>query len=655
MVTLPSVCPLDCPDRCSLSVDVDGDRVVGIDGSHVNPMTGGVICAKVRGFGNRVHGPLRLRQPAVRVGPKGPGATFRPVSWAEALDLVAERFRAILAQDGPEALLPYWYAGSNGLLTGGALDQRLWNRLGTTQILRTFCAANTGAGARMVYGDLPGADPSDIDEARFAILWGVNPSVSGIHLVPKARAVRARGGRLVVVDPRRTPLARQADLHLRPLPGTDVAVALALGHLAFREGYVDRDFLASHALDADAYEDLVSAWSPERAAAVAEVPADDLRRLAAWYAESAPAFLRAGWGMERNRNGTDAVRAVLGLPAVYGKFGVRGGGYALSTTAGYRMSSAAWLGPPRGRTVNMTALGQILEETRDPPIRGVYVYDCNPMVTAPDQVRVARQLARDDLFVVVHEQVHTDTCDYADVLLPATTFLEHEDLTKSYSGYLLQWAEPVIPPVGEARSNHAVVADLAERLGHADLRVPVEVLAAEIAETVPQDRLLTPGPVWPRLKADGVVRLAPAVQFRDLSAPIALVGEVAPRYRPPPTDAHAPLILVSPASRRAITSTLLEDLPPGSAAVDIHPDDAAARGVRDGDEVRMFNHLGEVWVRARVTDEVRPGVVCLVKGLWRSATKNGWTACALAPAHVDEHGGGACYNDARVELVRATP
>jgi anaerobic selenocysteine-containing dehydrogenase len=649
--TAASVCPLDCPDRCSLTVEVADGRVLSLDGSRLNPLTDGYICGKIRKFGRRVHGEHRLLHPAVRVGPKGPGARFERVSWEEAIDLVASRWRQIAAEHGWQAVLPYWYAGSNGWLTGGGLDQRLWNRLGTTQIQRTFCAANARAAAESVYADLPSADPLDVDHASCVILWGCNPSASGIHLVPHLRAMQERGGTLIVVDPRRTPLAKQADLHLAPLPGTDGVLAMAIARVAFEEGLADLPFLQRWVSDAELYRAAVSQRSVSEASALCQVPEADIVRAARLYAQVRPAMLRCGWGVERTRNGTDSIRAVLALPAIFGQFGQRGSGWALSTSGGYGTDPRVWqrVEPtPATRTVNMSRLGLLLEELSDPPIRSIYVYDCNPAATAPDQARVLRQLAREDLFVVVHEQVHTDTVDYADVVLPATTFLEHRELVRSYGGYLVQWSEPAIPPVGESRGNHVVIRALATALGLGDepaFDVDEVGLARQMAEVarVP----------WDTLQRELVVKLPSPVQLVDRfpSRPISLVGALgAPSYRPPPADAELPLILVSPSSTRAISSTGFESLPAGTAVVGLHPHDAAARGIRAGDEVRVYNTQGEVRLLAAIDDTLRPGVVNIPKGLWRSATRNGLTGNALVPAHVDPIGGGACYNDARVEI-----
>ncbi|MFZ5478902.1 MAG: molybdopterin-containing oxidoreductase family protein [Myxococcota bacterium] len=581
MSTLPSVCPLDCPDRCSLSVDVDGGHVTRIAGSRAYPWTDGYICAKVRGFGRRVHGDGRVTRPSVRHGD-----TWQHVSWDEALALVATRFRAIMAAEGPEAILPVWYGGSNGWLTGGGLDQRLWNRLGVSRCLRTLCAANTGAGTKMAYGAMTSGDVADVEHAAMCLVWGMNPSASGIHVVPPLKALQARGGRLVVVDPRRTPLAEAADLHLPVLPGADVPLALALAHVAFVEGLADVGWLEANATGWEDYRTAAMAWSPARAADATGVSPRDIEGLARMYAEASPAMVRCGWGIERTRNGSDSVRAVLLLPAVFGKFGVRGGGYAMSTSAGYRVDPAKWQGTSDARGVNLSRLARAIEETRDPPIRALYVYNCNPMATVPDQGRLARQLAREDVFVVVHEQVWTDTCDHADVVLPATSFLEHDELVRSYAGYVVQWAEPVIPPVGEARSNHVVLQDLGRRLG-VDDPVTERELAAEILSHVPN------APDFETLRRERVALLPRPVQFVDTFPDGGRVRmSPPPVHRPPPCDADLPLILISPATQKAISSTMYEtetDVP-----LEIHPDDAAARGITDGDLVRAFNPRGEV-------------------------------------------------------------
>jgi anaerobic selenocysteine-containing dehydrogenase len=637
-----SVCPLDCPDRCSLAVEVRDGRVGRIGGTRLHPWTEGYICQKVARFGARVHGPERVLQPMRRVGP-GPGrARFEPISWAAAMDLLVARMADARDRFGPESILPVWYGGSNGYLTGGGADQRLWNRLGVSRCLRTLCATNAGAAVRAVYGDLPGSALEDVDAADVAVLWGVNPAVSGIHLLPPLRRLQERGGRLVVVDPRATPLTRKADLHLPVLPGTDVPLALALVHVALADGLCDEAFLAAHC---DGWEELAAEarrWAPSRAAATCGVDAADIPRLAHLYAAGAPAWIRCGWGMERNRNGSEGIRAVLMLPAVFGQFGRRGAGFAMSTSAGYRSDSAGWQGHSAARAINLSRLGAEIEAAEDPPIRVVYVYNCNPVATVPDQARVARALADPARFVAVHEQVWTDTCDLADLVLPATTFLEHKELSRSYASYVLQWSEPVVDPVGEARSNHAVLSELGARLGSPE-DLDEDQLAAAVLAHIPG------APALEDLVAQRAVALPRLVQFLDVHPAGRVQLSPPPRYAPPPADADLPLALISPATAAAISSTLYEA--EVDACLEVHPDDALPRGVADGQLVRVWNSWGEVEVRARLSRDTRPGVVVLPKGLWRRATHNGWTANALIPDHVDAAGLGACYNDARVELA----
>lgn len=644
MTIRPAVCPLDCPDRCALDVTVDGSgRVVKLDGSERSELTAGYICAKVRGFDRRLYSPDRILHPMLRTGPKGTRRYAR-ASWDEALERVATRFRAL----DPRAILPFHYDGSNGLITSGGMDARFWNRLGARRLARTFCAANTGAAWTSVFGDLPGSDPLDVRRSDAVVLWGVNPSASGIHLVPLVREARKAGAFLAVVDPVRTPMAREAALHLAPLPGTDVVVALAAIRTAHEEGLVDGPFVERWTRG---FRELLAACPPaEEAAAISGVPAASIRALPRALARARRPFFRVGWGLERNRNGTDGVRAVLALRAVLGRFGEPGSGVTISTTAGYRMDRSAAEAPhlrkEPARTVNMSELGRVLEEAKDPAVAAVYVYNCNPVATAPNQARVARQLAREDLFVVAHEQVWTDTCDLADVVLPATTFLEHRELCRSYGGYALQWNEPAVAPQGEARPNHDVFAALARAMGfdEPEFRADEAAIAAAVVKDVERVRRegFVPLP-RPRLFADAV----PSRGFADLAGPPG-----APVYRPPTADAGLPLILISPASDKAISSQLFERSPERSARVALARADAARRGLREGDRVRVRNSFGEVHALLAVTDDLPAGVASMPKGLWRKATLNGWTANALAPDHVDPIGGGACYNDARVEVER---
>jgi anaerobic selenocysteine-containing dehydrogenase len=351
---------------------------------------------------------------------------------------------------GAEAILPYYYGGSNGLLTQNTNDAELWRRFGTSRLATTICAAPTGAANLGLYGKMAGVVYQDYPHAKLIILWGVNPSASGIHLIPFIKEAQAAGASLVVIDPRTTSLAKRADLHLAVRPGTDLPVALALHRAMFEEGHADRAFLDAHTHGAERLREAASPWTIERAAGEAGIDPAALRQLADLYVTSSPALVRCGWGLERNRNGGNAAAAVLALPSVGGKFGVRGGGFSMSNSLAFGLKSAAWIDTPEPATrlVNMNHLGRALLDYSDPPVQMLFVYNCNPLATAPDQNRVLQGLQREDLFTVVFEQVHTDTARFADVVLPATTFLEQYDIAKSYGPITLQLVRPVIEPCG---------------------------------------------------------------------------------------------------------------------------------------------------------------------------------------------------------------
>jgi anaerobic selenocysteine-containing dehydrogenase len=660
--TVRTACPLDCPDSCSLSVTVEGGRITKIDGSRTAPSTEGYICGKVRHFDRRVYGPARLLHPAVRTGAKGQGQ-FARVSWDEALDLVSAKMSEARDRHGAEAVLPYYYGGSNGLLTNDLEDARFFRRFGASRLARTICAAPTTFAATQMYGKMPGVAYPDYAEARLIIVWGCNPSASGIHLVSHVNQARKAGAKLVVIDPRRTPLAGHADLHLAVRPGTDLVVALALVGELFRTGRADAAFLEAHATGAGALRAAAEPWTIARAAAEAGVQPDDLRQLAEWYGAISPAVIRCGWGQERNRNGASSTMAILALPAVAGKFGVRGGGYTMSNSAAWGVSAERLIGVPGGsaRTVNMNHLGRALTEYRDPPVAVLFTYNSNPAATTPDQNRVRQGLLREDLFTVVFEQAMTDTAPYADVLLPATTFLEHYDIAKGYGAYHFHLTQPVIAAVGESRPNHEVFRALAMRL---DLVAPVDPAddlgeagaVMDVAQQLPgglgtalMEQRVGEGPgggrpvqfvdVHPRTD-DGRIHLFPATPE---------TGPNLYAYVPDPATTRYPLSLISPASAHTISSTLGE-FRPRIARLKVHPDDAHSRGIAEGDRVRAFNDLGDVHCEASVTPEVRPGTVSLPKGLWSRSTLNGETATALAPDTLEPLSGGACFNDARVQV-----
>jgi anaerobic selenocysteine-containing dehydrogenase len=660
--TVDTVCSLDCPDACSLAVTVEKGKVLRIDGSHAHDATNGYICAKVRRFGERMYGEARVPYPLIRDG--GRDGEFRKASWDDALSLIASRMEAIRDEWGAEAILPFSYGGSNGLLTQDTTDARLFRQFGTSRLARTVCAMPTTTANQALYGKMPGVTYSDYRYARLIIVWGANPSSSGIHLIPHIKAAQAAGAALVVIDPRRTNLARQADIHLAVEPGTDVVVALAMHRFLFEQGLADQEFLDEHANGADQLRERASEWTIDHAASVAGLDAALLENVAEMYADISPAVIRCGWGLERNRNGGNAALAVLALPTVAGKFGVRGGGYSMSNTGAWTHSPEDWIGAPEPNTrlVNMNHLGRALLDYRDPPVQMLFVYNCNPAVTMPNQNKVLEGLARQDLFTVVFDQVMTDTAALADVVLPATTFLESYDIVTSYGLSTMQLAKPAIDAVGQARPNVEVFAELANRLGLAasgEHTTDVETLLA-VTGTMPDEvgrDLMGAGivtdpaggapiqfvDVSPRTP-DGKVQLFP--EALDHQTPSGLY-----RYQEHPATSEYPLNLISPATEKTINSSLGE-LRRGPASLHMHPDDAEPRGLSTGDTVRMFNPLGEVHSPLTLNPDMRRGTVGLPKGLWRMSTLNGSTANALVSDDLTDIGGGAVFNDVRVEVAR---
>jgi anaerobic selenocysteine-containing dehydrogenase len=653
---------MDCPDTCALDVTVRDGRIERIAAGHDHPVTAGFICTKVARFAQRVYHPERLTTPLRRVGPKGAGE-FEPIDWEEAIAEITGRFRGIKKKWGGEAILPYHYGGSNGYMSDGLLDHLFFARLGASRLARTLCAGPTTAVATGMYGKMPGVAFEDFVHAKCIVIWGANPKASNIHLIPFLREAKQRGAFVAVVDPVRNLTAREADLHLPVLPGADLPVALSMIRLWREWKCFDETFLVEHAVGLDGLVEAAEAWPVERAAAEADVAAADIERLARVYADAAPALIRCGWGLERNSNGGHAVAAILAMPALLGKFGVRGGGYTLSNSGAGKFDRDAVLGPVEWTTreINMAPLGEVLTSPLVPPVEALFVYNCNPVATVPDQHAVLRGLEREDLFTVVFDQIVTDTVPYADVVLPATTFLEHYDLRMGYGSYVVGGVQPAVPPPGDAKSNHTVFALLGQAMGFEDeaftwdeetaLRRTAEAVSmgwGSVAHGVAQGgiaRFDFPGEtpvqfetVLPRT-ADGKVHLTPGELG---SGPFV--------YRPP--EATYPLALISPATSKTVSSTMGEyNL--ARLYAELHPDDAAPRNIADGDTVRVHNELGEVVCSARVRDRMRPGVVLIPKGAWRRTSRSGFTSTALCPAHVNDVGGGACYNDARVEVERA--
>jgi anaerobic selenocysteine-containing dehydrogenase len=662
--TLDTSCVLDCPDTCSLEVKVRDGVIETIGPGAGNPITNGFICSKVRRFGERVYHDDRLLHPMQRVGAKGDGE-FQRISWDEAIATVTTRFREIRDADGGEAILPFFYGGSNGFMTDELIDSLYFSRLGASRLAKTICAAPTTAVARDMYGKMAGVAFSDYPEAEAILIWGANPKASNIHLVPYLREAKRRGAFIAVVDPIQQLSSDLVDLHLPVFPGADLPLALGMIDTWASAGKLDEGFLAEHADGLDPLLAAAAVWPLDKAAAEAGVDAASVRELVDRFAAASPALLRCGWGLERNRNGGQAVAAILAMPALLGKFGQLGGGYTQSNSgAGGLEASRLWDdASPDTREVNMTELARVLNEPdalEGPPIRGLFVYNCNPVATVPDQNGVMRGLSRDDLFTVVSEQVMTDTARYADILLPATTFMEHRELKRSYGNYVVGATKPVIKPCGESRTNAVLFQELGRAMGFEDkafswspdetldnvidaIRLNGKPVSAEPLRAGHVHGYDFDGPSPIQFKnvfpgtSDGKVQLTPDC-----------LGKTPYAYNPVRSKNH-PLALISPATSKTVSSTLGE-FNLASMKLTIHPGDAASRGISSGDRVRVFNELGEVECPALVDAHVRAGVVHLPKGAWMKSSLNGRLATALTPAHVNEVAGGACFNDARVEV-----
>jgi anaerobic selenocysteine-containing dehydrogenase len=670
MPTVSTTCPMDCPDTCALEVRVEDGVVRAIGGAADHPTTRGFLCSKVAKFHRRLDHPDRLLHPMRRAGAKGEGR-FERISWDEAIAEVAARFREVAERWGGEAILPYHYGGSNGLLSEDFVDDLLFARLGASRLDKTICAAPSSAVARDMYGKMPGVAHEDYPRARCIVVWGANPKASQIHLVPFLKQARAAGTFVAVVDPQRHFSAREVDLHLPVRPGTDLPVALALIHRWREEGRLDAEILDRRATGLEPLLAAAADWTLEAAAEEAGIEAADLARLADAYAGASPALIRTGWGLERNSNGGRAMAAILAMPALLGKFGLRGGGYTMSNSGAASLDRRALLGELdwHTRVVNMTELGRWLAPgAAEPPVRALFVYNANPAVTVPDQNAILAGLARTDLYTVVFEQVMTDTARWADLLLPAATFLEQWELKVSYGSYGIGGIRPAVARCGEARPNVEVFAALGRALGFPDepFGWDEETAFHRAAEHLTfAGRPVDVGPLaegrWVRPRfsdeAGGAgetpVQLA-SVQPRTPDGRIhltpACLGAEPFRYRPV-GDRRWPLALVSPGSHRMITSTMGE-YNFDRLTVTLSPADAAARGVASGDAVRVWNGQGVVECDAMVSGGVRPGVAVMPKGAWRRHSANGATSTALTPAHVNDVAGGACFNDARVDVAR---
>lgn len=677
---LKVVCPHDCPDTCVMTVDVENGRAIGIGGDPDHRFTQGFLCAKVNQYLDRVYSPERLLHPLRRVGAKGEGR-FERISWDEALDAIAEGFRRVIASHGPQSILPYSYAGNMGLLSYGSMDRRFFGALGASLLDRTICASAGSAGLKATIGRGIGFDPEMVVESRLVVAWGANIVSSNVHFWPFVEEARRRGARLVTIDPYRSRTAEKSDQHIAPYPGTDGALALAMMHVIFRDGLADRDYLERHTLGASELEERVRSWTPGRAAAVTGVPADVIEAFAREYATTQPSAIRANYGLNRHAGAGMAVRAIACLPAVTGAWRHVGGGLLLSASGTFPVDSAALerpdLVPPGTRTINMSTLGEALDPGLDPPVKALYVYNSNPAAVAPDQGSVHAGLRREDLFVVVHDLFQTDTVDFADIVLPATTTLEHYDLHKAYGHLYLSLSRPAIAPVGESKPNTEVFRLLAARMGldHPSLRETDEQMARQ---ALLWDHPHLRGIDFERLERSGTVRLAVPERYApfaeggfptpsgkcELMAPgLAAQGlDVLPDYVPPregPTSnaalaARYPLAFISPPAHHFLNSTFSAQpvfvRRESEPFLTIHPQDAAARGIADGQAVVTFNDRGSFEAKARVSDAARPGVVVGLSIWWAKMCPGGRNANAVTSQQLTDMGAGATFYDVLVDV-----
>ena len=660
-------CAHDCPDTCAWQVTVEDGRAVELAGLADHPYTHAGLCAKVNHYLDRVYSPDRVLHPMRRSGAKGEGR-FERVSWDDALGEIADRFRAILERDGGEAILPYSYAGNSGLVQGGSLDRRFFARLGASRLDRTICGATANAGVTAALGTATGCMPEDIEHARFIVLWGTNTMVTNLHLWPYVRRARAAGATVVAIDPVRTRTAERADWHVRPLPGSDAALALGMMHVIVAAGLHDEGYLESYCNGWPELRARLTEYPPTRVAALTGVPAAEIERLARAYATTRPAMIRTLVGPEKQPAGGTSFRTIACLPAVVGAWRELGGGL-LHWTADLFARSLTRLGRARAdvRVVNMVQLGRALTDASlRPPIRAMFVHDCNPASIAPNSNLVRRGLARNELFTVVHELFLTDTARYADLLLPATSFIEHLDLLGSWGHTYLTLNRPAIAPPGEAVSNTELFRRLAAAMGWADDPSLVESDEDLVRHALGSGHPYLAGITYERLQADGWAPLRLPAERRT---PFAAGGFPTPSGRcelfAPPEPRHLapsggdggfPLVMISAKTALHFLNTSYAHLPrhlraQGAPEVQIDPVDAGVRGIADGDRVRLWNERGELVVTARVGDGVRPGVVAVPNGWWRSVAggaPNDLTSDGLA-----DIGGGGDFFGTRVELARA--
>jgi anaerobic selenocysteine-containing dehydrogenase len=704
--TVHAVCSHDCPDSCGVLVTIDDTgRATKMRGDPSHPVTRGFLCAKVAKYLDRVYSPDRLLVPMRRRKgvPKGSlphrreAESFEPISWDEALDTIAARLTQIAADHGPESILPYSYAGTIGVLNYGSMDRRFFHRLGASRLDRTICAETGGQALKSVYGRKLGTDAEAFRHARLIIAWASNIHANNVHLWPFIEEARRNGAKLVVIDPFSTRTARAADWHIPIRPGTDSALALGLMHILVRDNLYDHDYVERWTHGFDQLRNRIASYTPECVSRLTGIAIADIERLAHDYATTQPAVIRVNYGVQRSDNGGAAVRAICMLPALTGAWKHLGGGLQLSTSGAFQWDDATLQRPdlqlssPLGRQsrlVNMSVLGDALTKLSDPPVHALFIYNSNPAAVAPDQGSVLRGLSRPDLFTVVHEQFFTDTADYADIVLPATTFFEHKDIQGAYGNYYVQLSDQAIEPLGEARSNVWLFSQLAQRMGFSEpcFRDTTEDLIAQalrVADPEHQDPWLA-GITEESLHAAGAIRLqfsadpdnSPFLPFAEgpfltpggkielYSETLAAAGiDPLPQFRPALESRHTatsqyPLEFLPRKADNYMNSTFA-NIPTHQnfesahdGILEMHIDDAAPRGIADGDPVDVFNDRGVLSLRAHVNGGVAPGVVAARLG-WNKLSSTGHNVNLLTSQRLNDIGGGPVFYSVLVEVRKS--
>jgi len=676
--TRHSVCALDCPDCCSLLIAVEDGRGSKLRGNPEHPVTRGFLCGKVAQYLEREYSPERLLFPQRRVGAKGEGR-FERISWDQALDTIALRLRAVAAGFGPESILPYSYYGTMGLLNGAGMDRRFFHRLGASRLDRTICSSAGGAGLTQALGVRYGTEPEQFKHSRLILAWGANILGTNVHLWPFIMEARRNGARLYTIDPNRNRTGAASDKHFFINPGSDTALALAMMHVIIAENLHDAAYVDAYTEGFEGLRQRVREWTPQRAAELTGIAAEEIVTLAREYATTRPAAIRVNYGVQRSERGAMAIRTIALLPALIGSWQESGGGLQLSTSQAFYLNRAGLeradlqqkaLGR-EARIVNMSELGKALATLDQPPVKAIVVYNSNPAAIAPDQNAVLSGLRREDLFTVVLEQFQNDTADYADILLPATTFLEHTDLYFAYGHYYLQLARPALPAPGETKSNVEIFRLLAARMGFED------ACFGDSEDDMLRTLLDSPHPflrgiTLEQLDREHSVRLRVSEDGAPF-LPFAQGGFGTPDgkchfdaetldYTPPVESRHGdaelrrkyPLELISPKNDDSMNSTFghRDAVNLQTATLHLNAADAAPLGVQNRDQVRVYNDRGSVMLTANVDGRVPPGVVCAPSVRWGKRAADKRNVNALASARLTEAGGGPTFYSCLVRVER---